>query len=114
MICKHGQLKRQCNICDLETELKEAKALIQTAKTYLMCAPDAIDKGLIENYGMVSEDTRGFVKMLYEFLSGTTIDDAKIDICTCPFPRDRCPNCAHLCWACHKAVMDSRNEQATK
>lgn len=48
----------------LKAQAIEARALITTAATFLLCDPDAVDTALVKEYGMISEDTRSFVEII--------------------------------------------------
>jgi hypothetical protein len=53
----------------LKAQAIEARALLTTAATFLMCDPDAVDTALVKEYGMVSsEDTRSVVEIIRDHL----------------------------------------------
>lgn len=118
---------------DLEKELAKARAELEEAKrlhedAYFAAAPpateplaakyrcnshvDCVNQGAPhENQQPATEPRREAVDAVSEL--GQALDDAGARVyvnrspkgCTCPFPRDKCPRCAHPCGECEAASL---------
>lgn len=45
LICEHGQLRRQCEICERDDELREARRLLRESLEYVATCPDLTQPG---------------------------------------------------------------------